>query len=337
MTPLQERRQRLIEEAKQRWPGYVDGRFNQKTRTFVVIYKDVKAYGLACVDHDTTVRYSAKNDALVMFPRPHLWCPGCGAKDAASDVQLSAAKQRAAERVAEAISLLEQGMTYEEAGRALGVSRQRVQQIVAPYWKMPAKMRSEHVGRRFAEKAQAIRERILDGATPDEIAEEFGIQRSAAKDHFKRNGFPQRISIPRRGIPRKYTDEDLLNMLRTAYGKHSQPVRANMLKGGTMGGPAQAIRNRWGTWNNACRAAGVPAGGYEKPRVDRADDEYLQQHIDTFASTAPKITLPLWLEWAAEQGVRGRATLRARDMVAKAQRERYEAEVAENRQRMRNA
>ena len=168
-----------------------------------------------------------------------------------------------------------EGFTLEEIGNSIGVTRERIRQINAQL-KGPTQKDVESI--RLEKYKHQIIEilRINPNLDRTQLALEIGISSSVLKKYLG-HSFVKVANAQGKTSPRIYSDLDLINILKSAQKKNDGTLPAGMFikNGGT---PTIAVfLTRFGSWNNACQAAGIPTTeGREKYTRKHTDEELLQ-------------------------------------------------------------
>lgn len=175
------------------------------------------------------------------------------------------------------------GATLEEVGRAFGLTRERVRQILRENGfrtrsaaETAALRQKTHVVREQLApgKSAAIIESVKNGLTVDEICSSEGLEREAvwrevreaeAREELKTSDVRDLVGSH---IGQKYTTEELLEMLRIANAaadgilsveQFSRFGKLRKLEDGRPWPTHQTFLLRFGSWRRALLAAGLPA------------------------------------------------------------------------------
>jgi hypothetical protein len=140
-----------------------------------------------------------------------------------------------------------------------------------------------------------------------------------ARGWLRRLGYTYETQ-PKATLPPNVT----LERIRNVYAQLGRPLSWSDVA------PIVAIeaRARWGSWLEACAAAGVPGRGKTQHRQDRADRDVLRSAVSRYVATADKPTWKGWMTWAKEHEVRGHATRDARLLVSDASKFRRRRAIA---------
>lgn len=175
--------------------------------------------------------------------------------------------------------LRSRGLTLQEVGDIFGISRERVRQIedrADPMGTKVAELRNdrlrefayasvdlinevarENPGMRVNDLARAVSERLPRDiwVTEDQVRIVLGPEALKRRHVDVWDG---------RDIPKKYTDDEVLESLRTAFRVSEKPhLSINYYRKYEVGQdvPSSAhVIQRFGTWNEACKRAGIPHG-----------------------------------------------------------------------------
>lgn len=202
------------------------------------------------------------------------------------------------------------GETLEEIGKRYGLSRERVRQIIetvgGPTGSEVKDLRAKRQAKQVAEDAARLRKLMHQnpGRTRAELAELSGIPANRIGELL---GEDARFLVTVKGSRERFSDEDIFRALRDAAALLDKPL-SNVryaTVAAEVGGPSvPRIMQRFGTWLNACEAAGVRAGGqgrgnyirrWTKPEILASVAEYLQSEdceasyagYDRWSRTAP--------------------------------------------------
>jgi hypothetical protein len=172
------------------------------------------------------------------------------------------------------------GFTLEEIGKSIGVTRERVRQINA---KMKGPTQSEVESIRFEKYKFQIIEilRINPNLDRTLLALELGISGTTLKKYLG-HSIVKVANAQGKSSQRIYSNQDLLNTLKLAPKNSDGTLSAGkFIKDG--GTPTIAVfLTRFGSWNNACKAAGIPTTQGRKDYVRRNTDEELLQYVASF-------------------------------------------------------
>jgi hypothetical protein len=204
------------------------------------------------------------------------------------------------ERLSAIAAGLAAGKTYAEIGLELGVSRQRVEQLVKkhrPDVPRPKQRSAIRRTRASAEWDAAWGEVVRDVAERHSsiaaIAAELGQPETDVARFLRNNGL--RPAGPRRQAP-TFSDDDLLTAVRNAASAVGEPLTAVRYSEWAEQqahdrAPSQpTIFNRFGSWVAACAAAGVRPGDASRPTYTRTWTsegclEVLRKWLDTQPAT----------------------------------------------------
>jgi hypothetical protein len=210
----------------------------------------------------------------------------------------------AVSRDAEILRARAAGVTLGEIGQRFGLTRERVRQIVdREDGPTAAQVRAQRAARsvqRGEELAALIHAAIRrEGrTTAAEIADALGVETAAVLGAI-RDDDAWHINLRRRRRKPYYDDESLLNSLRALSerlalkaavdGVTRQPV--SMSYWDAQRSPdvlptAHRVAQRFGSWNQACQAAGIPAYPVSSVPVRWSDDEIVDW-VRRFLSAAP--------------------------------------------------
>lgn len=173
-----------------------------------------------------------------------------------------------------------EGFTLEEIGGSIGVTRERVRQINTKM-KGPTQKDVESI-RLEKYKSQIIKIlRVNPNLDRTQLAMELGITGTVLKKYLG-HSFLKVANAQGKSSPRIYSDLDLINILKLAPKNPDGTLSAGMFKkdGGI---PTIAVfLTRFGSWNNACKAAGIPTTHGRQEYIRRNTDEELLQYVASF-------------------------------------------------------
>lgn len=223
------------------------------------------------------------------------------------------------------LALAREGKTYQEIGLQLGLTRERVRQIVAKHdGKTPLAIRQE---RRRIEDEKSKRKSALvvqwlrdhPGATIVEIGFALGMS-SDDVEALITHRVRHLVLVPEdrndhRFKPHRWTRAEILDAIRMA-GEIESPlsyVRYDEIRTeNSIDGPsAIRILQIFDTWSAACREAGVRHGRRMRGRYTRrwTADEMID-HLATFLRQAPAGSLDAYNEWSRQNDAPGGQTIR---------------------------
>lgn len=166
------------------------------------------------------------------------------------------------------------GASLQQIANAVGITRQRVSQLlrgVGLTGASEARTRLRDQGRlEEALQAEKLRGLIRDvaksmpGLGVDEVARELGVSQSVVRRHLTRMGSKLVCDTLRSGQKAIWSNEQLLDVLRIASTK-STPLTvtaydALVTQKQVEGPTGQVFYMRFGSWLEACEAAGVQSG-----------------------------------------------------------------------------
>lgn len=182
------------------------------------------------------------------------------------------------EREAMLRSLHAQGATLEEAGEALGVSRERVRQLNAELGLAARGADERRVDWVVAHRASDVRRAFLEVRKDAEVASRLGLRTStvrAAVDEL----IPHADLL--RGRPRArqptYSDRELVQLLTVAAASMESPMphhgyaawaKGQSFSDGRLFPGHQTMVLRWGSWRAALERAGLAVGPRSGPHSE---------------------------------------------------------------------
>lgn len=155
------------------------------------------------------------------------------------------------------VNMRYEGHTLQEIGNSLGLTRERIRQIV----QLRNGPSSEMVARiRLAKYKKEIIEIVRNNPNFDrtQLANELEISASALRKFLGQE--IKRLAMNQKSGPKRYSDSDLLNILRKSKpNKQGILTAKEFTKSG--GKPTIAVFiTRFGSWANACNLAGMNPG-----------------------------------------------------------------------------
>lgn len=181
-----------------------------------------------------------------------------------------------------------EGQTLQEIADAVGVTRERVRQILRRIGGPTAAEVREGAAQRHRDLQDDIAARVREdlsthpGSTADEVAARLGCSKRDVQQHVPED-LRARIVNPAATVEQVWSDEDIMQALRTV-GTYAFPVASAdydaLLRTGEVQGPSVArICQRFGNWGNACRLAGVEP---PPPRRDHYQSKWTDEDILAF-------------------------------------------------------
>jgi hypothetical protein len=231
-----------------------------------------------------------------------------------------------------ALALVEDGLTLEEVGADIGLTRERTRQIIAELGISVRAIRertSNQAALNQKHLVKAINLWIVEhpGCYLFEITDAFNISEAALKKMIPEMIRRLVLGGKSKNISKgsvKYTREQALTALRMAYelrnplmGMYSVietrpltgPFYDNSRKNGEIYGPSsQRILQVFGTWKEACEEAGVPS--VDAPRDAYSllwTDEQLIEQIAEFISTSENSSVESFDKWCRLDNTRSSA------------------------------
>ena len=173
-----------------------------------------------------------------------------------------------------------QGFTLEEIGKSIGVTRERVRQINA-MMKGPTQIDVE--SKRLEKYKSQIIEILRSNPNLDrsQLAMELGITGTVLRKYLG-HSFVKVANAQGKSSERIYSNLDLLNILKLAPKKSDGTLSTGkFIKDG--GTPTIAVfLTRFGSWNNACKTAGIPTTKGRQEYVRKNTDKELLQYVARF-------------------------------------------------------
>lgn len=172
----------------------------------------------------------------------------------------------AAERDEQIRALRAEQKTLQEIADCVGVTRERVRQILKRIGGPTAAEVRASVAERRRDEALAIGRRIrIDlearpGSTAEEIAARLGLSRSQVQAHVPPD-LRALLVVPATSSEETWSEPEIMTALSCA-ATFAYPLSAGayeeLLRSGEVSGPSAArIIQRYGNWSSACRLAGV--------------------------------------------------------------------------------
>jgi hypothetical protein len=186
-------------------------------------------------------------------------------------------EERKTERLAEIVDMATEGRTLQEIGEELGLSRERIRQILAKEG-----LRVKDFKRLKIDNRARLKVEINDwvehhpGCRIEEIENRFGLQRKKIYPYLTGASRGLLLSTPLQSkgrAIRKFSEEDTLNALRMAFEfrnpmmglyAHQEripvtgPYYERLRRSGQIHGPSESrIIQIFGTWSRACERAGI--------------------------------------------------------------------------------
>lgn len=223
------------------------------------------------------------------------------------------------------LALASEGKTYQEIGLLLGLTRERVRQIVAKHdGRAPLEVRQERrkIEDEKSKQNSALVTRWLrdhPGATIVEIGLALGMSNGDVEG-FVTHRVRHLVLVPEdrndlRFKPHRWTRAEILDAIRAA-GDIESPlsyVRYDEIRAEhSINGPsAIRILQIFDTWSAACREAGVQHGRRMRGRYTRrwSADEMID-HLATFLQQSTAGSLDSYNEWSRENDAPGGQTIR---------------------------
>jgi AraC-like DNA-binding protein len=202
------------------------------------------------------------------------------------------------------------GETLQTIATDAGVSRQRIEQIISAEGGISL-AEVQHRRRKNAEKAkqaltERIREEVAQGAySSTDVAERLGLSKVEVS-----KAWPEDLSKSRltpQNSPLKYTDEDLFKYLREVPPHHPDGLCTvskykALREAGTITGPTPpTFYKRFGTWNAACEAAGVPHGEGRAFYAQNFSDEQIIDVMVEYLNDHPHPSVENYSAWARDK------------------------------------
>lgn len=159
-----------------------------------------------------------------------------------------------------------EGRTLQEIAADVGVTRERVRQILVRIGGPTAAEVRAHLARQRREDREDLERRIrgdLDrhpGSTAEEVSQRLGVSRPLVLRSTPKD-VRSLVVAPSGFAEQQWSDEQILDAIRTT-ATYAYPVSAadyeRLLMSGEVTGPSVArITQRFANWGRACRSAGV--------------------------------------------------------------------------------
>lgn len=204
------------------------------------------------------------------------------------------------------------GMTQQEIGDRVGLSRERVRQILESN-AGPSGTEMRRIRRKRAEARvlEMIREQEMSSAA--EVAAATGVSEAMTRDILRGNrGL---LSHAGGGQSQQFTSDDLLNSLRQAASVLGEPLSQSKYKSWRKSPSASVIVARFTSWNRACRTAGVEPQEAKRSYEQQFDDDEILEWLRSYL-IAPRSagTMSGYDEWRHRSGFTApsAATIRVR-------------------------
>lgn len=219
------------------------------------------------------------------------------------------------------VAMAKTGLTYEEIGRTIGLTRERVRQIL----KLAGITGSTTRGARNAAKATALeadRHLILEWAKGNpglgvrDAERALGLKQGRVAEALGAEA--GRVFVRQRRNPAlRYTDADLVRALRAAAAVKGDPMTIVAYEQyvARNGGPSGVlVVKRFGTWKKACQAAGLGTNAFPGNLNRRwGQGQLVEILLDYFNSTTARGTFDDYCRWAGQNADRpSGATVRDR-------------------------
>lgn len=192
------------------------------------------------------------------------------------------------ERDQRMVELRERGLTLQEIAAEVGLTRERVRQVLKTVGgPTAADVRQVQEARRNAAHqrlAKRIREDLAShpGSSQEEIAARLGIDKADVRSHVP-DGMRGLIVNPSGSVEQVWSDDAVFEAIRHA-ATYTFPLTAKaysrLVRSGEVRGPSLArVWQRFDSWTAACRAAGVEAG---TPPRDNYQSKWTDEDIRDF-------------------------------------------------------
>jgi len=163
-----------------------------------------------------------------------------------------------------------EGHTLQEIGDAVGLTREMVRLIVSKNSGPSSQQVKEvRVNRKKAEILEVFDE--LGVADADEIARTIGTSSEEVRKSLGRHAKKLKRNISKK--EKVYSDEQLLGILWNTYLRVQGPLTTNKYKHLNILPTIAVYISRFGSWNAACKLAGVPHGKRARNNYSRAHSE----------------------------------------------------------------
>ncbi len=163
-----------------------------------------------------------------------------------------------------------EGHTLQSIGSSVGLTREMIRLIVKSHdGPTASNVRDYRIKSKQKEVVQALSD--LMATNVDEIAEHFQQDSSVIRKFLGKKA--KKLQMGRTVFTRKYSDEDLLNILRETAGGMKGPLTVNKYKNLGVEPTIAIYLTRFGTWNNACDLAGIEHGKAVRDNYQRAHTE----------------------------------------------------------------
>jgi len=223
-------------------------------------------------------------------------------------------RNRPDSRVETMLELREAGWTLKEIGDQIGVTRERVRQILNKAGAVTAQELSERKRLKREEEtesaAAAMRAQVRanPGTTLKAVAEQLGVDLATVRRALTTAEMKLIVKVDGRSASdasKKWSRQAMLDLLKVA-ATYSWPVTVNsynaLIEVGEIDGPSsQLFPNRFGSWTEACAAAGVESGTTFPDGYNRAwTEEDLWRYVCNYLlDPATKGTLHDFDSWLA--------------------------------------
>lgn len=173
-------------------------------------------------------------------------------------------------RAEAAHAMYEGGATLEEVGRAFGITRERVRQVFREYGLPVRSVKDSYAlqrARRSCQYADRIKVRFRQLRDVDAVARELRLPRTLVAGVVEQAFTPAERRRPT-NARKKYSDEELLEVLRTASVTmggvlsaqgYTAFARGRKMRDGRRWPTHQTHALRFGSWRGAVNAAGLAA------------------------------------------------------------------------------
>jgi transcriptional regulator with XRE-family HTH domain len=232
------------------------------------------------------------------------------------------------ERAGKMVELREAGWTLEAIGDQIGLTRERVRQILNKTGAVSTQELSKRERLKREEEtesaAAAMRAEVRanPGTTLEVVAEQFGVDLATVRRALTTAEMKLIVQADGRSAPdasKKWSRQELLDFLKVA-ATYSWPVTVasynELIEVGEIDGPSsQLFYLRFGSWSEACAEAGVESGSAWFVDYNRAwSEEDLWRYVCNYLlDPATKGTLHGLASWlAGKDGAPSGATVRNR-------------------------
>lgn len=239
-----------------------------------------------------------------------------------------------AERIHQVVDGYRRGLTLQRIADEVGVSRERVRQILAAKRLGMEGRRERRYQSAIAGRSAELIRRFLNLFDIEAVAQETGID-AALVSRFIDESVPDAKALLKKPEAKRpvYSDGEYLECLREAAGELPQPMthteyalwtRGRALPDGRRWPGPQGVMIRFGSWRNALLQAGLMAAPSSRLPVQHDPDDFVQAVASAWIAQSKPPTVSEYDQWSrGNSEVPSSATIRKNfgswtDLVAEA-------------------